>query len=39
MYSSDRSLDVVLSVDGPSEEKNDHSKDSFYEELQQFFDH
>jgi hypothetical protein len=26
-------------VDGPSEEKSDHSKDSFYEELEQVFEH
>ena len=30
---------IVLNVHGPSEEKSDSSKDSFYEELQQVFDH
>jgi hypothetical protein len=34
-----RSLEVVLNVDAPSEEKSDHSKDSFYEKLEQVFDH
>ena len=29
----------VLNVHAPSEEKNDYSKDSFYEELEQVFDH
>ena len=28
---------TVLNVHGPSEEKNDDSKDSFYEELEQVF--
>jgi hypothetical protein len=30
---------LFLNVDGPSEEKSDHSKDSFYEELEQVFEH
>ena len=30
---------IVLNVHAPSEEKSDISKDSFYEELQQVFDH
>jgi len=30
---------IVLNVPAPSEEKNDDSKDSFYEELQQVFYH
>ena len=30
---------VVLNVRAPIEEKSDKSKDSFYEELKQFFDH
>jgi hypothetical protein len=30
---------VVLNVRAPSEEKIDYSKDSFYEELEQVFDH
>jgi len=30
---------IVLNVHAPSEEKNDGSKDSFYEELEQVFDH
>jgi len=28
---------IVLNVHAPSEEKSDDSKDSFYEELEQFF--
>jgi len=28
---------IVLNVFGPSEEKSDDSKDSFYKELEQFF--
>ena len=30
---------IVLNVHAPSEEKSDESKDSFYEELEQVFDH
>ena len=30
---------IVLNVHAPSEEKSDNSKDSFYEELEQVFDH
>ena len=30
---------IVLNVHAPSEEKSDESKDSFYEELEQGFDH
>ena len=30
---------IVLNVHVPSEEKSDSSKDSFYEELEQAFDH
>ena len=30
---------IVLNVHAPSEEKGDSSKDSFYEELEQVFDH
>ena len=30
---------IVLNVHAPSEEKSDDSKDSFYEELEQVFDH
>ena len=30
---------VVLNVRAPSEEKSDDSKDSFYEELEQVFNH
>jgi len=30
---------VLLNVHAPSEEKSDDSKDSFYEELEQVFDH
>src|SRR5215469_18913870 len=30
---------IVLNVHAPSEEKSDESKDSFYEELEQSFDH
>ena len=30
---------IVLNVHAPSEDKSDDSKDSFYEELEQFFDH
>jgi hypothetical protein len=30
---------IVLNVHAPSEEKNDDSKDSVYEELEQVFDH
>jgi hypothetical protein len=30
---------IVLNVHAPTEEKNDDSKDSFYEELKQVFDH
>ena len=30
---------IVLNVHTPSEEKSDDSKDSFYEELEQVFDH
>ena len=30
---------LVLNVHAPSEEKGDSSKDSFYEELEQVFDH
>ena len=30
---------IVLKVNAPSEEKSDDSKDSYYEELEQGFDH
>jgi len=30
---------VVVNVHAPSEEKSDESKDSFYKELEQAFDH
>ena len=30
---------IILNVHAPSEEKSDDSKDSFYEELEQVFDH
>src|SRR5215510_9898414 len=30
---------IILNVRAPSEEKSDESKDSFYEELEQVFDH
>ena len=30
---------IVVNVRTPSEEKSDESKDSFYEELEQVFDH
>ena len=30
---------IVLNVHAPSEEKSDEAKDSFYEELEQVFDH
>ena len=30
---------IVLNVHAPSEEKSDSAKDSFYEELEQIFDH
>jgi len=30
---------IVLNVHAPSEEESDESKDSFYEELKQVFDH
>ena len=30
---------IVLNVHAPSEEKSDESKDSFYKELEQVFDH
>jgi hypothetical protein len=30
---------IVLNVHAPSEEKSDDSKDSFYEELEQVFNH
>jgi len=30
---------IVLNVHAPSEEKSDDSKDSFYEELEQVYDH
>ena len=30
---------IVLNVRAPSKEKSDNSKDSFYEELEQVFDH
>ena len=30
---------IVLNVHKPSEDKSDDSKDSFYEELEQVFDH
>ena len=30
---------IVLNVHAPSEEKSDNSKDSFYEELEQVFNH
>ena len=30
---------IVLNVHAPSEDKSDDSKDSFYEELEQVFDH
>jgi len=31
--------DIVLNVHAPSEDKSDDSKDSFYEELEQVFNH
>jgi len=30
---------IVVNVDAPGEEKSDESKNSFYEELEQVFDH
>jgi exonuclease III len=30
---------IVLNAQAPTEEKNDDSKDSFYEELEQMFNH
>ena len=30
---------IVVNVHAPTEEKNDETKDSFYEELEQVFDH
>ena len=30
---------IVLNVNAPSEDKSDDSKDSFYQELEQVFDH
>ena len=30
---------IVLNVHAPNEEKSDESKESFYEELEQVFDH
>ena len=30
---------IVLNVHAPSEEKSDDSKDSFYEQLEQVYDH
>jgi hypothetical protein len=30
---------IVLNLHAPTEEKNNDSKDSFYEELEQVFDH
>ena len=30
---------IVVNVHAPSEDKSDTSKDSFYEELEQVFDH
>ena len=41
MYSAGRTLrnTIVVNVHAPSEEKSDESKDSFYEELEQVFDH
>jgi len=30
---------IVVKVHAPSDEKSDESKDSFYEELEQVFDH
>ena len=30
---------TIVNVHAPSEEKSDESKDSFYEELEQVFDH
>jgi len=30
---------IVVNVHAPSEEKSDEAKDSFYEELEQVFDH
>jgi len=30
---------IVVNVHAPSEEKSEDSKDSFYEELEQVFDH
>jgi hypothetical protein len=30
---------IVLTVHAPSDKKSDDSKDSFYEELEQVFDH
>jgi hypothetical protein len=34
-----RCCNIVLNVHAPSEEKSDDSEDSFYEELEQSFDH
>jgi hypothetical protein len=34
-----RWCNIVLNVHAPSEEKSDDSKDNFYEELEQVFDH
>jgi len=34
-----RWCNIVLNVHAPSEGKSDDSKDSFYEELEQVFDH
>jgi hypothetical protein len=39
IYSAKRSLVIVLNAHEPTEEKNYDSKDSFYEELKQVFDH
>ena len=41
MHSSERSLVLYrcLNVHATSEEKSDDSRDSFYEELEQVFDH
>ena len=30
---------IILNVHAPNEDKSDDSKDSFYEELEQVFDH
>jgi hypothetical protein len=32
-------MKLVLNVHAPSEDKSDDSKDSFYEDLEQVFDH